>query len=434
MSREFTPRAKLEFQNYNELPHAFERRISAATSKSNIYLNQFPNHMVLILARFVGFVCGSVMAVLILFTVVDNELSLEFEITKNKTVLFYLGLLGAIVAGCRTVSNKSSPTYANNYTRVHPAWILRDVLEDLQYIPESWQNRLHTTWVKSQFLGLFDLKVVVFLHEILGIFTTPFVLMTSLSRSSIHIIDFFRENTKTLDKVGFVCKYADFELVDLNNSMQRSSRSSLSKKGNMLKSRIFDEVGNNAKMEMSFLQFKSEYPTWMPQNDQSVAFLGAAQEVEAEIMRERESFMFERPLPNLAGDVSTHLPYYEKNNFANKYSDRIRLNQSILPSGASIVLPNPVPKNKTGHKLPEGSSPHKGSIRNRASNKYEANQSKLFLSDLPLVNSQYDPNNGEASLNNSIYIPNNSTKANFFNYFSPGIFSVVNKLNSKNIF
>ena len=51
--------------------------------------------------RFVAFVSGSFAAVLALITIFDQELLLGLEITTDRTVFFYLGLFGTIMAVSR---------------------------------------------------------------------------------------------------------------------------------------------------------------------------------------------------------------------------------------------------------------------------------------------------------------------------------------------
>lgn len=56
---------------------------------------------VTLLCSFCAFVSGSFASVLVLFTLVDPDAFLHFEITKDRTVLFYIGLFGTIMAAAR---------------------------------------------------------------------------------------------------------------------------------------------------------------------------------------------------------------------------------------------------------------------------------------------------------------------------------------------
>jgi autophagy-related protein 9 len=59
-------------------------------------------------------------------------------------------------------------------------------------------------------MGLYDLKVTIFLGEVMSVIFTPFVLWFSLSNRCDRIIDFFREFTVHVDGIGYVCSFAVF--------------------------------------------------------------------------------------------------------------------------------------------------------------------------------------------------------------------------------
>jgi len=59
-------------------------------------------------------------------------------------------------------------------------------------------------------MGLYAMKVSIFLEEVLSVIFTPFILWWSLPKCSDRIIDFFREFTVHVDGVGYVCSFAVF--------------------------------------------------------------------------------------------------------------------------------------------------------------------------------------------------------------------------------
>lgn len=65
--------------------------------------------------------------------------------------------------------------------------------------------------VKREFSSLYDLKIMIFLEEVLSVLTTPFILWFSLPNSSEKIVDFFREFTVHVDGIGYVCSFAVFD-------------------------------------------------------------------------------------------------------------------------------------------------------------------------------------------------------------------------------
>lgn len=168
------------------------------------YLDQFPKVKMAHFARFVAFVSGAVVSVLAVASLLDPELFLNFEITPDRTVLFYIGIFGTVWA----FMNGSIP---DENLVFDPEYALRNVIEYIRYMPAHWEGKLHSDEVKREFSSLYQLKVMVFLDELLSIIFTPLILWRNLLQCSDQIIDFFREFTIHVDGVGYVCSFAVFD-------------------------------------------------------------------------------------------------------------------------------------------------------------------------------------------------------------------------------
>jgi autophagy-related protein 9 len=168
------------------------------------YLDQFPKKKTGEVAKFVGFVAGSLVSVLFLATLWDHELFLSFEITPGRTALFYLTVFGGLWAFMNGMTPEENLVF-------DPEYALRNVIEYTHYMPSHWQDRLHTDEVRREFSTLYQLKIMVFLSEVFSIIITPFILWFSLPKCSDRIIDFFREFTVHVDGVGYVCSFAVFD-------------------------------------------------------------------------------------------------------------------------------------------------------------------------------------------------------------------------------
>jgi len=168
------------------------------------YLDQFPKVKSSQIARFVAFVAGAIVSVLAVASLWDSELFLNFEITPDKTVVFYLTVFGGLWAFMNGTIPEENLVF-------EPEYALRQVIDYTHYMPTHWQDRLHSDDVKREFATLYQLKLVIFLEEILGIITTPFILWFSLPKCSDQIIDFFREFTIHVDGLGYVCSFAVFD-------------------------------------------------------------------------------------------------------------------------------------------------------------------------------------------------------------------------------
>lgn len=156
------------------------------------------------MAKFITFMAGAVVSVLVIATIWDPDVFLKFDITAERSVLFYLGVFGPLWA----ITNGMIP---DENLVFDPEYALRNVVEYTHYMPNHWQGRLHSDEVKREFSTLYQLKLVIFFEEVFSIIITPFLLWFSLPKCSDQIIDFFREFTVHVDGVGYVCSFAVFD-------------------------------------------------------------------------------------------------------------------------------------------------------------------------------------------------------------------------------
>jgi autophagy-related protein 9 len=203
-TRQYNPLAEWKFREFNELWHLFQRRINMSYPFASRYVDQFPKDKTIQTARFVMFISGALIAILAIGSLLDPKLFLSFEITQDRTVLFYLGFLGAVWAVARGIVPEENLVF-------DPEFALREVTDFTHYKPAHWNGRLHSDEVRKEFAMLYQLKVVIFLEEILSMITTPFVLWFSLPKCSDRLIDFFREFTVHVDGIGYVCSFAVFD-------------------------------------------------------------------------------------------------------------------------------------------------------------------------------------------------------------------------------
>lgn len=167
------------------------------------YLDQFPKQVTERIARTVAFISGALAAVLTLASLIDPEI-FSVELTPDRTGLFYIGVLGAVWAFARGRVSEDETVF-------DPEYAMRNVTEYTHHMPEHWRGRLHSSDVMQEFSELYKLKWVIFVEEVLGIITTPFLLLFPLASCSDQIVDFFREFTIHVDGLGYVCSFAVFD-------------------------------------------------------------------------------------------------------------------------------------------------------------------------------------------------------------------------------
>jgi len=202
-ARAFTPYAEWKMRDFNELEHDF-RRMNLAHPHADQYLAQFPRDKSIQISRFISLISGTVAAVLSVATLLDPELFLGFEITSGRTAFFYLTVSMAIFAFANSSVPKDSEVH-------EPVLQLFHVIQYTHYSPRRWTNNFHTPAVRAEFSSLYQLKVVIFLEEIVSLVAAPFILWRNSGKASASIIDFFRQNTVHVDGIGPLCNYAVFD-------------------------------------------------------------------------------------------------------------------------------------------------------------------------------------------------------------------------------
>ena len=203
-SRQYTPFARWKFREFNELPHLFERRLNMSYPFAARYVDQFPKDKTIQFSGFIALVAGALASVLAVASLVDPESFLSFEITPDRTVLFYLGVFGSIWAVARGAMPEENLVF-------DPEYALNNVTEYTHYLPKHWKGRLHTNEIRQEFAYLYRMKLIIFFEELLSIVFAPYLLWVSLPAGSDRLVDFFREFTIQVDGMGYVCSFAVFD-------------------------------------------------------------------------------------------------------------------------------------------------------------------------------------------------------------------------------
>ncbi|RHY49547.1 hypothetical protein DYB38_006002 [Aphanomyces astaci] len=226
-SRRWSPLALWTFREYNELPHVFDARIQAAAPLAEAYLGLFPSGLVSIIASGVAFLAGSIMAVLIFVSLVEESIILEVEV-EGRQLIWYFTIASGVFALARSFQSTSRFVVTESCEDA-----MTCLAAETHHFPSAWKG--HTFATRDALLALFPYKTVLFLEECVCVMLTPFVLSVSLPSNADEIVDFIQAHSVTVPGVGTVCRFAEFD---------------------------FKAYGGQAKMESSFLNFKRHHPSW----------------------------------------------------------------------------------------------------------------------------------------------------------------------------
>ncbi|OLL22179.1 Autophagy-related protein 9 [Neolecta irregularis DAH-3] len=230
-SRRYTRWAQWKFRQFNELDHYFQERLGMSYPIASEYINQLPKEKTNRIAQFVAFVSGSFAAVLAVATLLDPELFLGFEITQNRTVLFYLGILGTIYGVARSM-------ISDDMIFFDPEQQMREVAECTHYMPEHWEGRLHTIEVQQEFSSLYQYEIFNLVQEIFSALLVPFILMTVDSNNGM----------------GLVCSHAVFDFT----KPSKDSPSPIEPQD--------ENARIEAKMQSSMMIFRENNSAWVPED------------------------------------------------------------------------------------------------------------------------------------------------------------------------
>ena len=154
--RQWSPLARWRFREYNELPHLFERRLRASYSSALLYARQSPKPVVAVLARCVAYISGSVVAVLLLFTLLDESILLYVRVW-DRNLLWYVGVFSALFALSRSlIPGPEEEAYGNQEVT------MERVAAHTHYFPGRWRGRCSTQEVRAEFSSLFQYKTALF--------------------------------------------------------------------------------------------------------------------------------------------------------------------------------------------------------------------------------------------------------------------------------
>ena len=94
-ARRWSNYARLALRNYNELEDDFHARLNPAYKPAVQYLSGFRSPLLIVLAKNVAFFTGSIFAVLLILTLIDDDV---LRIDKVLTTFTLLGVLSSCLS------------------------------------------------------------------------------------------------------------------------------------------------------------------------------------------------------------------------------------------------------------------------------------------------------------------------------------------------
>eukprot|EP00039_Didymoeca_costata_P006851 m.94030 g.94030 ORF g.94030 m.94030 type:complete len:624 (-) comp13424_c0_seq6:61-1932(-) len=255
-TRHWSPYSRLRLRGYCEVNHIFYRRLSRSHQPASKYVSLFQSQLMSVWARFIGFTVGGFLVILIILGAVYDEDFLFEELTPERSVTWWLGLLGVIMTVIQGLIPDENLVF-------DPAEEMRKVVRHTHYFPDHWIDKEDSLDVLDEFSEMFRFKGLTLFEELIGVLLfMPYILFFKLPGQTPTLMRFFRECTRDVDGLGHVCRFA--ELQDTGKSEVQDIHASLSM-GEFDERRDQTDIKHRTKMEWSMLWFKEHHNDWVPE-------------------------------------------------------------------------------------------------------------------------------------------------------------------------
>lgn len=267
--RTWSPYGRLFLRHFNELDHELNTRLCRGYRPACQYMSIFSSHIVIILAKNVTFFAGAPLAVLLLLTVIDED------VLAVEHVLMMVTVLGIIVAISRNLIPDENLVW-------RPERLMTSILAQIHYMPDHWKGLCHTTVVRDEFAHLFQYKAVRILEEVVSPVVTPLVLIFALRPRALEIVDFLRNFTVEVVGVGDVCSFALMDVRKHGSPQWRADDGEDDDHGGAGAASVIEpqpeqQRAQHGKTELSLMHFTLTNPHWVPPEG-STAFINNLKE------------------------------------------------------------------------------------------------------------------------------------------------------------
>lgn len=275
--RDFSLSTKWKFREFNELPHAFERRLAPSYEATESYLKLFgQREVVTALGKVLVFIGGSLGAVLVAFAAINDAILLHVKIA-DWNLLWYAGIVGVIYSAGKSMipSGEARPRYVKNmFAAMDEA--LENIAAHTHYYPDVWRKRGWDKSVHAAVASMYQFKAQLFLQEILAAIVAPYTLCVSLPRCAEPICEFILATKTELPGAGEVCGFATFDFdrfsdeswegrtLGKTDALVGSLSQSIMQTGDIEQAtkQFPKPQAREGKMEKSFFSFKAAHPGW----------------------------------------------------------------------------------------------------------------------------------------------------------------------------
>ncbi|XP_078042423.1 autophagy-related protein 9 isoform X2 [Augochlora pura] len=331
---------RLYLRHFNELDHELNARLNRAYRPASNYMNIFTSPIMTVIAKNIAFVSGSVLAVLLILTVYDED------VLTVEHVLTLITIFGAVLAGARAFIPDENLVWC-------PETLLTAVLAHIHYRPDSWRDHAHTQTTRTQVAQLFQYRAIHLLEELISPLLTPFILCFHMRQRALDIVDFYRNFTIEITGVGDVCSFAQMDIRKHGNPMWQTVAQSPVLKDHttgydnrycMDPDKLQIPMSNqytqaeDGKTELSLIHFTLTNPEWKPPSDAKNFVTALRERAKKEVQAMPGEI---NPLLSSLNSLSGLGPGY--NDIVTNIIRSTMINHLSMPSASNVFVNHPGP-------------------------------------------------------------------------------------------
>lgn len=183
--RQWSPMALWTFREFNELPHFFEERMGRAYTPALQYLDTFHNPYITIVARCLSYICGALVAALLLVSLL-SEGALLYVHVLDHNLLWHLGVFSAAFAAARALVPDENKVPESREE------LLKRTSAHTHHYPLKWAEEADSLAVRDEVAELLQFKIQLFVMEVLSVLLTPAILCFSLPSCAPTLLAFIK--------------------------------------------------------------------------------------------------------------------------------------------------------------------------------------------------------------------------------------------------
>ena len=196
--------------------------------------------------------------VLLFFSLINENLLFNLNISHEKPVIWYMGILGSIIALGKNINQERKPDVNNES--------FLKLTNKIKYIPTELIDNSNSLKARNKILKLYEYQLFTLIKECLSVILVPFYLIHLLNYVD-SILEYIDKNLDEDNNLGYISKNSNFNSINDNSDLKtlisfKEHRYNFPEWGNnienfLVNSQIYEQIKNNQSVNENNFIFES---------------------------------------------------------------------------------------------------------------------------------------------------------------------------------